>query len=109
MAIIIKNSKGDETGELKNLTELRNIKSKFGTIENETYGEVRCHRCSGSGYIVLQEKKHPHYGRVFACNCWKGVAKSEKHPVFNEGLAHGYDYPENINYKKKEKDNVQEN
>lgn len=106
LAALIRNSNSVTSEELESLTELRNIKSKFGTIENETYGQAKCHRCGGSGYVVLVEKRPPYYGAVFACNCWKGIPKSEKLAVFSEGLAQGYDYPDNIDYKKKEKENV---
>lgn len=105
LATIIKNSTGQETGELKSIKELQDIKNKFGTIDTETYGNSYCHKCGDTGQVILEQKEPPYYGMAFACNCWKGVPKSKHMETFTEGLMKGYDWPHNINYKKKENDN----
>jgi len=92
LATIIKYSKDQATGELKSITELQDIKNKFGTIDNNNITESECFRCRGTGFVILQQKNAPYYTQAFACDCYKSIWKIKVMETYIEGLNKGFEF-----------------
>lgn len=92
LSTIIKNNNCQNTGELKNIKELINIKNNIKIIGEDDYKDNSCTKCRGTGFVVLQQPQAPHYTQAFACDCDKGILKINKMETYAEGLNKGFEY-----------------